>query len=325
MRTGVAMTVPGWMRTSGPLLALLVLVVGFGFGDARFVSLANLRTILDSAAVPLVLAVGMTFVIRQGSIDLSVEGMMAACSLVFALAVANDRTAFDLGWLALAIAAALGAVFGLANGLVVTRLRVPSFMATLGLGSVGLGAAMLLSSDQPPLIRDAALRQWALGRTIGLPNLALAAAACLGAGLVVERYTRLGRYGFAIGGAEDVARRAGIDVDFHKVAVFAFAGLTSGLAAALESARLGIGHVEVGAGQMLGAVTAVIIGGTSLAGGSGSVLGSAIGVLALAVVANGLVYVGATPHLQKTIEGAIILVAALLAGVHLHDRLRVVK
>lgn len=320
-----AMARPGWLRFSGPLLALLALIVCFAIGDARFVTLANLRTILDSAAVPLVLAVGMTFVIRQGSIDLSVEGMMAACSLVFALTVANDRSALDLGWLALVVAAAAGALLGLASGLVVTRLRVPSFMATLGIGSVALGAAMLLSGDRPPLIQDAAMRQWALGRTMGVPNLALAAAACLCAGLLVERYTRLGRYGFAIGGAEDVARGAGIDVDFHKVAVFAFAGSLGGVAAALESARLGIGHVEIGAGQMLGAITATLIGGTSLRGGSGSVLGSAIGVLVLAVIANGLVYVDAAPSLQKAIEGAIVLVAALLAGVHLRDRLRVVK
>ena len=312
-------------RTSGPVLALLALTIGFALADARFASLANLRIILDSAAVPLVLAIGMSFVIRQGSLDLSVEGVMAACSIVCALALANDRTTFDLGWVALPVAAGFGAVFGLVNGIIVTRLRVPSFMATLGLGSLCQGLAMLLSGDQPPLIRDAQLRQWALGQTSGFPNLALVALACLAAGFFVERFTRFGRYSYVVGSDESVARASGLDVDLCKVTVFAFAGLMTGLAAAMESSRLGVGHVEIGAGQMLAAITAVVIGGTSLSGGSGSVLGSAVGVLALTVVANGLVFVGATPYLQKAIEGTIVLVVAVVAGWHVRDRLRVVK
>jgi len=313
------------LRALGPWLAVLVLATSFAVADPRFATLANLRVILDGAAVPLVLAIGMTFVIRQGSLDLSVEGLMAACSLAFALAVANDRTPFDLGWLGLAVAAALGAGFGLVNGLVVTRLRVPSFMATLGIGSIGLGVAMLLSGDQPPLVRDAALRQWALGRTLGLPNLALAAAACLAGGVFIEQFTRCGRYSYVVGGAEEVARTTGLNVDLYKLIVFAFAGFMAGLAAAMESARLGIGHVEIGAGQLLAAITAVVIGGASLGGGSGSVLGSAAGALALAVLANGLVFVGATPTLHKAVEGAIVLAAAVIAGWPKRHRLKVVK
>ena len=319
------MAVATGLRTAGPWLALALLTAAFAIDDARFAGPANLRTILDGCAVPLVLAVGMTFVIRQGSIDLSVEGTMAACSLVFGLAVANDRTSFDFGWLALAVAAAAGAALGAANGLAVTRLRVPSFVATLGLGSIGLGLAMLLSSDQPPLIHDAQLRQWALGQTLGLPSLAIVAVACLLFGLFVERHTRCGRYSFAVGGAESVARASGIDVDTSKVVVFAFAGFMTGTAAALESARLGIGGVDIGAGRMLAAITAVIIGGAPLGGGSGSVLGSAAGVLMLGVLANGLVFVGATPYLEKAIEGGIVLVAAGLASSRARDRLAVVK
>src|SRR5882762_6465875 len=259
------------MRRWGLLLVLLVLALGFGLADAGFGTLENLRTIADRCAVPLVLAVGMTFVIRQGSIDLSVEGLMAVSSLTFALTVANSRTPLDFGFVGLLAAAAVGGVFGLLNGLVVTRLRVPSFMATLGVGSMGFGLAMLLSGDQPPLIRDQALRQWALGHTGGVPNLALAAAACLIGGLLLQNHTRFGRYNYVIGGAEDMARLSGLNVDLYKVLVFAFAGLLAGLAGGMESARLGLGHVDTGAGQMFAAITAVVIGGTALSGGRGSV------------------------------------------------------
>jgi len=306
-------------------LALLGLALGFTLADSGFATLSNLRVILDGAAVPLVLAVGMTFVIRQGSIDLSVEGVMAACSLAFAIAVAHDRTPFGLGFLGVPAAAALGGAFGMVTGLIVTRLRMPSFMASLGLGSISLGIAMLLSGDQPPLIRDPALRQWGLGQTLGVSNLALAAGACLVAGLFVERYTRLGRYSYAVGGAEDAARASGIDVDRWKVLVFAFAGITAGFAAAMESARLGLGHVEIGTGRTLGTITAVVIGGTLLTGGSGSVLGSAVGVLVLVVLANGMVFVGLSPFLQKAVQGGIVLVAVVATGWHLRDRVRVVK
>jgi ribose transport system permease protein len=313
------------MRLWGPLLALLVLALGFGLAESRFATLENLRTIADRSAVPLVLAVGMTFVIIQGSIDLSVEGLMAASSLTLALTVANSRTHLDLGFFGLLAAAAVGGGFGLVNGLVVTRLRVPSFMVTLGIWSISLGIAMLLSGGQPPLIRDQALRHWGLGRTLGVPDLALVAIACLIGGYLLQSYTRFGRYSYVIGGAEDIARQSGLNVDVYKVLVFAFAGLLAGLAGGMESARLGLGHVEIGGGQMFAAITAVVIGGTPLSGGRGGVLRSAVGVLILAVLANGMIFVGVTPYLQKAVQGAIILLAILGASWHLRGRLRTVK
>lgn len=308
----------------GPALALLILCVGFGVAEPRFATAHNLAAIADRSAVPLILAVGMSFVVLQGSIDLALEGVMAACSLGLAMLVLNSRSALDLGGAGVALALLPGFLLGLLNGGLVARLGVPSFMATLGVWSASLGAAMLLSGGQPPLILDQGMRGFGLGRTGAVPNLALIAVAIVALGYGLQHYTRFGRYSMAIGGNEALVRLSGIAVDRYKVAAFALSGLLAGLAGVLASMQIGLGHVDIGIGQMLATITAVVIGGTPLSGGRGGVLQSALGVLILAVLANGMIFVGVAPELQKAIQGAIILLASLLATWHLRGRLRTV-
>lgn len=309
----------------GPGLALVILCLGFSLLEPRFATVENLQAIADRSAIPLILAVGMTFVVLQGSIDLSIEGLMAACSLTVAMLILNSRSGLDLGALGLVLACLPGLVVGFLNGLLVTRLRVPSFMATLGAWSVALGLAMLVSGGQPPLIQEQSFRSFGLGRTWAVSNLALVAVLVLAAGYVLQNYTRFGRYSLAIGGGEELARLSGLRVDRYKVAAFAVSGLLAGLAGVLGSARIGLGHVDIGLGQMLSTVTAVVIGGTSLSGGRGGVLQSALGTLILAVLANGMIFVGITPDLQKAVEGVIILSASLLATWRLRSPLRIVR
>ena len=321
---------PGVLRTArwgewGPALALAILCLGFALAEPRFASLANVGVILDRCAVPLILAVGMTFVVLQGGIDLSVEGVMAASSLALAMLVLNSRTGFDLGLAGMALAVLAGAFIGVLNGLLVTRLGVPAFMATLGAWSAAMGVAMLLSGGQPPLIRDQALRAFGLGRTLSLPNLTLVALGVLALGFVLQNYTRFGRYSMAIGASESLARQSGLPVDRCKVQAFALCGLLAGLGGALESVRIGLGHVDIGVGQMFATVTAVVIGGTSLSGGRGGVVQSAVGALMLAVLADGMIFVGIPPYIQKAVQGAILLVVSLLATWQLRHRLRIVK
>ena len=308
----------------GPLVGLLLLCVGFAVAEPRFATAQNLFVIADRSAVPLILAVGMTFVVLQGSIDLSIEGVMAASSLGLAMLVLNSRTAFDLGLLGIAVAVLAGGLIGALNGILVTRLKVPSFIATLGVWSAAMGVAMLLSGGQPPLVRDPALRGFGLGRTGGAPNLAIVAVLVLAIGWVLQSHTRFGRYSLAIGGGEELARQSGLPVDRYKVLAFGFCGLLAGLGGTLESARIGLGHVDIGVGQMFTTVTAVVIGGTSLSGGHGGVLQSAVGVLMLSVLANGMIFVGITPDIQKAVHGAIILSVTLLATWQLRSRLRTV-
>ena len=250
---------PGVLRLAhfrlwGPGLALIVLCVGFGLAEPRFASVENLWAIADRSAIPLILAVGMTFVVLQGSIDLSIEGGMATCSLTLAMLVLNSRSGLDLGLLGVVLALLPGVAIGLLNGIVVTRLGVPSFMATLGTWSAALGAAMLLSGGQPPLIHDQALRAFGLGRTWAVPNLVLVAILVLALGYVLQNYTRFGRYSMAIGGGEALARLSGLAVDRYKVAAFAFSGFLAGLGGVLGSMQIGLGHVDIGVAGPLGQI-----------------------------------------------------------------------
>lgn len=312
-------------RQWGPCLALAVLCAGFSLAEPRFATVENLWAIADRAAIPLILAVGMTFVVLQGSIDLSVEGCMAVSSLTLALLVLNTRTGLDLGMAGMALAVLPGLCIGILNGIVMTWLGVPSFMATLGAWSVALGLAMLLSGGQPPLIQDQVLRAFGLGKTLSVPNLAIIALFVLVLGFVLQNYTRFGRYSMAIGGDEELARHSGLPVDRYKVLAFAFAGFLASLAGVLGSAQIGLGHVDIGLGQMFATISAVVIGGTPLSGGRGGVLQSAVGTLTLAVLANGMVFAGVNPDVQKAVQGIIILTASLLAAWHLRSRLRIVK
>ena len=307
-----------------PVAALLALCAGFGAVEPRFLSPDNLRVLAESGAVPVILAVGMSFVALQGALDLSVEGVMALCSLAVAMLALNSRTSLDLGAAAIALAVLPGLCAGTLNGLVTTLLGVPPFMATLGAWSAALGLAMLLSGGQPPLVKDAALRAFGLGRTGPVPNLAAVAVLVLLLGQVLQRHTRFGRCSVAIGGSEALARQAGLPVDRCKVLAFALSGLLAGLAGVLESLRIGLGHVDIGAGQMLAAVTAVVIGGTALGNGRGGALPCALGALLLTVLANGMIFVGVAPEMQKGVQGLIILAASLVAGWHLRARGRFV-
>jgi ribose transport system permease protein len=307
------------------MAALVILCLSFGLADPSFATFENLQTIASRAAIPVIIAVGMTFIIIQGSIDLSIEGVMAAASLTFAMSVLNTRTNLDLGFAGVLLGVIVGIGFGFVNGLIVTRFRVPSFMVTLGIWSISMGVAMLLSGGQPPLIHDPTLRSFGLGDWIGIPNLAFVAVACLVVGYVLQSYTRFGRYSFVIGGGEDLARLSRISVDRYKILAFVFSGALAGLAGTMESARIGLGHVDIGLGQMFAGITAVVIGGTPLSGGRGGVLQSAIGVLILVVLANGMIFLGISPYIQKSVQGGIILCAMLVATGHLRSRLRIVK
>jgi len=310
---------------AGPVLALLALVVVFSLISNRFLAAGNAGSIADQTSILLVLAVGATFVILLGSIDLSVEGVMATSSLVTVLLSANDRNGNDLGYLAVLAGVGVGALFGLVNGVLHTRLRIPSFMVTLGTGAVGTGIATVLFGGQPPRMLDEGLRTWGTDRWLGVSRLALLAIVVLLIGYAIQRYTRVGRSIVVIGGDEQIARLAGLPVRRYKVWAFVLAGAAAGLAGVLAATRLGVGDVQIGSGQLFATITAVVVGGTLLSGGRGGVLHTLVGALLISVLANGLILAGVDPAIQRSVQGVVIVAAIATTVWTQRRRTRVVK
>ena len=311
----------------GELGALVALILVFTLlNPGAFLTMLNVRTILDQAAIPLVVGVGATLVVLMGSIDLSVEGVMGAAGMTFVLLSANSRDTMDLGLWAIVIAVGLGAFLGLCSGLIHTLLKVPSFIVTLGMWFVGLGLATLLfGTDQIPFLPDGDLKAWPNTLTLGLPNSAWLAAVVVLLGVVVTRFTRLGRFTYAVGNNEEVARSNGIPVGRQKILIFVVAGGCSALAGVLASLRLGAGSATVGIGILFLTIAAVVIGGTSLGGGKGGMMRTTLGVILLTVLNNGLILSGVSSNIQSGVSGAVLIVAILAAAWPLRSRLRIVK
>ncbi|RXZ51660.1 ABC transporter permease [Agromyces binzhouensis] len=310
----------------GLIAALVALIIVFSLLNPRFATLENLRNVLDQASVPLIVGVGATLVILLGSIDLSVEGVMGASGMAWILMSANSRGGADLGVWAWIGAIAIGMALGFASGALFTRLKVPSFIVTLGMWYVGLGiATVMYGSGIVPMLTDEAVGGWASSATLGLPNSFWLAAVVVVLGVLTLRYTRLGRVTYAIGDNETIAKGNGVPVARVKTVVFVIAASLSGLAGIIATMKLGAGSATVGSGVLFVVIPAVVIGGTSLGGGKGGVLRTVLGVLLLTVLTNGLILAGVSPSWQSGVSGAILVAAIIVAAWSQRDRLRVAK
>jgi len=310
----------------GLLAALVVLLIVFSLLNERFLTVGNAQNILTQASIPLIVAVGATLVILLGSIDLSVEGVMGAAGMTWILLSANSRGGEGLGAWAWVIALGVALVFGLANGLIFTSLKVPSFIVTLGMWYVGLGVATILyGRDLFPRLADPALTGWTSKLTLGLPNAFWVALLVIALGLAVVRYTRIGRVALAIGNSETITRAAGLPAFRVKVAVFAIAAVLSGLGGILATIQLDIGSPLVGSGLLFVVIPAVVIGGTSLGGGKGGILRTVLGVFLLTVLNNGLILSGVDTSWQSAVSGVILVAAIAFAAWSQRDRLGVAK
>ena len=315
------------VRRGAEIGALLLLVVIFSaLNQKSFPTIDNLRTILDQAATPLIIGVGATLVILLGCIDLSVEGLMSVCGLAFVLLSANSRGPGDLGLWAIVIGLLVGALLGLANGLVHTLLKVPSFIVTLGMGFVAFGLATILFGEaQLPFLKNDTLTSWPVQRLLGLPYSFWLAFTFVAVGALISRYTRIGRYTYAIGDNELIARDNGVPVNRYKILIFTIAGACSGMAGILGTMELGSAPARIGIGTLFLTIAAVVIGGTSLGGGKGGILRTAVGVLLLTVLNNGLILSGVSPNVQSGVSGGILIIAIVAAAWPYRGRLRIVK
>ena len=298
----------GHRREAGMLTGLLVLSAVLWIATPHFLTASNLLNVVEQSAIIGVLSVGMTIVIITGGIDLSVGSIVALSGIVFGLAL---RTGVPVALAAL-LGLGSGALCGVANGALVTLGRLPPFIATLGMMSVARGAALVLSDGRPISGFPGAFRWIATGSVFGLPVPAiLMAGAYVVAHLVLSR-TVLGRYSYAIGGNEEAATLSGLNVRRVKIAVYAISGLCSALTSLLLVARLDSAQPIAGMSYELDAIAAVVIGGASLLGGAGSVAGTLIGALIMAVLRNGLNLLGVSSYVQQIAIGVVIVVAVLV-------------
>lgn len=310
---GQAGTLAKALRPYAPVLVLALLCAVLGVSNPNFLDPWNLVRLLNAAAIPMVLVMGATFVILMGSIDLSVEGVVAITAVLASLLVANNFNGNDFGLLAVPAAILLGGLIGLVNGLVHVKLRIPSFMATLGVGFACIGVATAILGGVTVRISDQTFRGLTLARLLGVPVAVWVAAAAVAVAYVFQERTRIGRWLYALGGDEETARQVGVPTGRARILVFAVAGLFYGLGGAMSAAQLGQGHALISQGRLFTTITAVVVGGTSLSGGVGSVLNSVVGVLIVIVLANGMVLMGVPPFVQQGVQGLLIIAAVALA------------
>jgi ribose transport system permease protein len=297
-------------------LILVGLIVVFALiKPAEFFDIPNARNIVTDASVLLVLATGLTYVIITAGIDLYVGSVLVFSGVVSAKAmsaVGGDNWGVILVGLAVALAA--GLAWGVLNGVLVAKFKIPSFIATLGTLGMALGSALLITGGV-----DEREVPFKLISTIGtgrlfdqIPYLAIIAFAVAGVSGIALALTRYGRYTYAIGSNEEGTRRAGVAVDRHLITVYALCGMLAGLAGYLSLARFGTTTIGGHSTDNLNAIAAVVIGGTSLFGGVGTMLGTLFGVFIPAVLQNGFVIVGVQPFWQQVAVGAVLIVAVYL-------------
>ncbi len=289
---------------------MLALVAVFALLNQRFLSPRNITNILTEVSIFGIIAVGMTYVILTGGVDLAVGSLLAFASMCGASAVHRLGGDFTLSWLvALSIACVVGTAAGYVHGKAVTLLAVPPFIVTLGGMTIWRGATLILNDGGPLSGFDEGYRWWGRGTILGLPVPILVFGVVAVAGYVLQRYTRYGRQVYAVGGNPEAARLTGIDVKRVLVSVYVMVGFLAGLSGFLLSARLGSSEAVAGVTYELRVIASVVIGGTSLFGGLGGVGGTIIGALLIGVLSNGLVMMNVSPYYQQVIIGAIIILA----------------
>jgi ribose/xylose/arabinose/galactoside ABC-type transport system permease subunit len=288
---------------------LLLICVVLAVTNPKFLTLPNLTTIVTQVSINALLAFGVTFVIVTGGIDLSIGSIVAVVGVV-AASFAHPDTYPVVVPVGLGLLTGLG--FGLLNGLVITRSNVPPFIVTLGTMTIGRGLALILSKGRPVSNLSDAFNFLGGGNLLGVPMLILVLIVAFVACSVVLGRTVSGRYMYAVGGNEQAARASGIGVARVKLFVYTLSGGLAALAGILLTSRISTGQPNAGAGFELDAIAAAIIGGSSTAGGSGTMRGTLLGALLIGVIGNGLDLQNVSAYYQQIVMGVIIVGAVVL-------------
>jgi ribose transport system permease protein len=291
-----------------PFVSLIVLFVALSIASPYFLTANNLASVARQTAVFNTMALGMTIVIISGGIDLSVGSILGLSGLVGTMALERGYP-IPVGVL---IGLLVGTACGLANGVMVTKLRIPPFVVTLGTLGIFRGLALIISSGLPVHRIPPGFSFLGEGNLLGVPFVVWLLVICAVAVHVILEHTRLGRYAFAIGSNKIASLYAGIPVDFHVMAVYAIGGTLTGLAGMIEASRLMTGQPTAGQGYELQAIAAVVIGGGSLNGGEGSVVGTLIGAFIMGLLSNGADLLNISNYWQQVIIGSVIILAVTL-------------
>ncbi len=323
-------------------LFLLVLIIFFSITGQGFLNIFNFQTIGADMSLVLIMALGQTFVIISGGIDLSTGFVMGMASVASALVMSRLGSSVPLPvvvLLSLIVGLLVGFIPGLVNGLVIARLRVPSFIVTLGMYGIARGAGFILSGGQPVSVQTNGIGQIGNGYLLYLlpdgrfsffhlpadlqgvrpsqivqllpfPLIVLVIITLICAWTLSQ--TRFGRHTYAVGGSQEAARLAGIPVLRHTVLIYVLSALLASLAGVLYTMRFSNGAADVGDPLLLTSIASVIIGGASLFGGEGTILGTVIGALIIAIIQNGLIFLGINPFWQFIAVGVVIILAVLV-------------
>ena len=291
-----------------PFITLIVLFVALSIASPVFLSNDNISTVIRQTAVINIIALGMTLIIITAGIDLSVGAILAMAGYLGATLMESGAPI----WIALLGGVAVGTACGTINGLLITRLKINPFIVTLGMLGVLRGLTLTISKGLPASRLPDAFKYLGEGTILGAPVVLWVLLVLAVIMHFVLENTRLGRYAFSIGSNPDAAFYAGIPVSFHLTCVYAIAGALTGIAAIIETSRLMTGQPTAGNGYELQAIAAVVIGGGSLRGGEGGVVGTLIGAFIMGLLSNGSDLLGINPYLQQTLIGAAIIIAVTI-------------
>ncbi|NLA93094.1 MAG: ribose ABC transporter permease [Spirochaetales bacterium] len=301
------------IKNNGVLIAFLIICIALAIMSPVFFTVNNIMNIIRQTSIYGIIAVGMTFVILTGGIDLSVGSILAFSGVICAgLMKRHDAPIF----LAALAAIGVGGAMGLVNGLLITVGKIAPFVVTLGMVTIGRGLTLIYTTGYPISGFSSEFRQLGGGYVAGIPIPVIIFLITVLVAWFILNHTRLGRYTYAIGGNEETVKLSGINVNFFKTAVYVIVGITSALSSLILSSRLNSAEAVAGQGYELDVIAAVVIGGTSLTGGRGSIIGTLIGALLIGVINNGMNLLGISPYFQQVVKGALIIGAVIL------DRLR---
>lgn len=296
------------LKKMGPLLALILLALGLALLSDRFLTVNNLLNVARQVSINAIISVGMTFVILTGGIDLSVGSILALAGSITAGILAQGSS------LATGLIAGLllGLLLGLINGLLVTKGGIPPFIATMGMMTIARGLTLVYTDGRPITGMDESFRFLGGGYVGGIPFPVILMAVIILLAVFMLKKTTFGRYIYAIGGNEEATRLSGIRTGRVIMGVYALAGLLAGLGGIIMSSRLNSAQPTAGMGFELDAIAAVVLGGTSLSGGVGTIGGTLIGAFIIGVLDNGLNLLNVSSFYQQVVKGVVILLAVLL-------------